>query len=66
MTRRGARSFPDSSAAARPKPGIGSHPAGGHPVVLFTSDGMRPDLMQRCAAAGAMPSYANLARIAMG
>ncbi len=33
-----------------------------HPVVLFSSDGMRPDLMQKYAAAGAMPSYAALMR----
>jgi 2',3'-cyclic-nucleotide 2'-phosphodiesterase (5'-nucleotidase family)/predicted AlkP superfamily phosphohydrolase/phosphomutase len=29
-------------------------------VVLFSSDGMRPDLMQQYAAAGAMPTYAGL------
>jgi 2',3'-cyclic-nucleotide 2'-phosphodiesterase (5'-nucleotidase family) len=29
-------------------------------VVLFSADGMRPDLMQQYAAAGAMPTYANL------
>ncbi len=26
-------------------------------VIMFSSDGMRPDLMQRYAAAGAMPTY---------
>ena len=31
-------------------------------VVLFASDGMRPDLMERYAAAGAMPTYAQLMR----
>lgn len=31
-------------------------------VVLFSSDGMRPDLMERYAAAGAMPTYAELMR----
>ncbi len=29
-------------------------------VVLFNADGMRPDLMQKYAAAGAMPTYASL------
>ncbi len=29
-------------------------------VVFFSSDGMRPDLMQKYAAAGAMPTYAAL------
>ena len=29
-------------------------------VVLFASDGMRPDLMEQYAAAGAMPTYASL------
>jgi 2',3'-cyclic-nucleotide 2'-phosphodiesterase (5'-nucleotidase family) len=31
-------------------------------VVLFSADGMRPDLMQKYAAAGAMPTYAQLMR----
>jgi 2',3'-cyclic-nucleotide 2'-phosphodiesterase (5'-nucleotidase family) len=31
-------------------------------MVIFSSDGMRPDLMQRYAAAGAMPTYAKLMR----
>jgi 2',3'-cyclic-nucleotide 2'-phosphodiesterase (5'-nucleotidase family) len=31
-------------------------------TLLFSSDGMRPDLMQRYAAAGAMPTYAQLMR----
>ncbi|MBA2359433.1 MAG: 5'-nucleotidase C-terminal domain-containing protein [Actinobacteria bacterium] len=29
-------------------------------VILFASDGMRPDMMERYAAAGAMPTYAQL------
>src|SRR5690242_9425016 len=46
-----------SSAAASP-------PATSHktPVVLYSSDGMRPDLMQRYAAQGVMPTYASLMR----
>ncbi|GAA5190203.1 hypothetical protein GCM10023322_44820 [Rugosimonospora acidiphila] len=50
-----------SGAAAAPK-------SGGHgrndqpPVVLFSSDGMRPDLMQRYAGQGLMPTYASLVR----
>src|SRR6266540_3157474 len=31
-------------------------------ALLFASDGMRPDLMERYAAAGAMPTYAQLMR----
>ena len=38
-----------ASAAARPAP-----------VVLYSSDGMRPDLMEKYAAQGQMPSYAAL------
>ncbi|MFL5924912.1 MAG: 5'-nucleotidase C-terminal domain-containing protein [Gaiellaceae bacterium] len=51
---------------------IGAGPAGADkapsPVgsatkaLLFSSDGMRPDLMQQYAAAGAMPTYAKLMR----
>jgi 2',3'-cyclic-nucleotide 2'-phosphodiesterase (5'-nucleotidase family)/predicted AlkP superfamily phosphohydrolase/phosphomutase len=37
-------------------------PSGDTPVVLYSSDGMRPDLMQRYAARGAMPTYASLMR----
>ncbi len=37
-------------------------PAGDTPVVLFSSDGMRPDLMQRYAGQGLMPTYASLMR----
>jgi 2',3'-cyclic-nucleotide 2'-phosphodiesterase (5'-nucleotidase family)/predicted AlkP superfamily phosphohydrolase/phosphomutase len=50
-------------------PSAGAHPAppqhpdpGSHPVVLYSSDGMRPDLMQTFAAAGAMPTYSSLMR----
>jgi 2',3'-cyclic-nucleotide 2'-phosphodiesterase (5'-nucleotidase family)/predicted AlkP superfamily phosphohydrolase/phosphomutase len=35
---------------------------GRHPVVLFSSDGMRPDLMQKYAAQGLMPTYRQLMR----
>ena len=31
-------------------------------ALLFSSDGMRPDLMESYAAAGAMPTYAQLMR----
>ncbi|HEU5265049.1 MAG TPA: alkaline phosphatase family protein [Jatrophihabitans sp.] len=41
------------AAPAAPAPGS-------HPVVLFSSDGMRPDLMQRYANAGEMPFYERL------
>jgi 2',3'-cyclic-nucleotide 2'-phosphodiesterase (5'-nucleotidase family)/predicted AlkP superfamily phosphohydrolase/phosphomutase len=48
-----------AAGAASPAPHVA---AARHPVVLFGSDGMRPDLMQRFAAAGAMPTYAALMR----
>src|SRR6187551_785022 len=47
-----------ASAAATPA----HHQAKDTPVVLFSSDGMRPDLMQRYAAQGVMPTYASLMR----
>jgi 2',3'-cyclic-nucleotide 2'-phosphodiesterase (5'-nucleotidase family)/predicted AlkP superfamily phosphohydrolase/phosphomutase len=56
------------SAAAHPVPppvASGHHgPSHGsdHPVVLYASDGMRPDLMQQYAKAGLMPTYASLMR----
>lgn len=40
----------------------GHHHPATTPVVLFSSDGMRPDLMQRYAAAGQMPTYGSLMR----
>src|ERR1700759_5649747 len=43
-------------------PGPGHQPSATHPVVLYSSDGMRPDLMQRYAAQGIMPTYASLMR----
>ncbi len=46
-----------SSAAASPPPGSRRTP-----VVLYSSDGMRPDLMQRYAGLGLMPTYASLMR----
>src|SRR5215813_2339401 len=39
-----------------------SPPSATHPVVLYSSDGMRPDLMQRYAGMGLMPTYAALMR----
>src|SRR5918911_542357 len=48
---------PDNSVMAdRPGP-----PATGK-ALFFTSDGMRPDLMERYAGQGAMPTYADLMR----
>src|SRR3954469_24218843 len=46
-----------SAATAAP-----AHTAKQAPVVLFSSDGMRPDLMQRYAGQGVMPTYASLMR----
>ncbi|MGE5461382.1 MAG: hypothetical protein ACM3WR_12275, partial [Solirubrobacterales bacterium] len=42
-------SIPTSSAA--------TSPLSAQKVVLFAADGMRPDLMERYAAEGAMPTY---------
>ncbi|MFB3737566.1 MAG: 5'-nucleotidase C-terminal domain-containing protein [Candidatus Velamenicoccus archaeovorus] len=42
-----------STAAPRAKPSASK-------VIFFASDGMRPDLMERYAAEGAMPTYASL------
>ncbi|HEY3750545.1 MAG TPA: 5'-nucleotidase C-terminal domain-containing protein [Pseudonocardiaceae bacterium] len=50
-----------TSADAAPAPDHHQRPAA-HPVVLYSSDGMRPDLMQRYAAQGVMPTYAALMR----
>ncbi len=51
------------SAAIAAGPGAAdAAPVRRAPVVLFSSDGMRPDLMQKYAAAGQMPTYASLMR----
>src|SRR4051812_6145832 len=52
--------FAISSAGANPT--TDHHRRGPTPVVLYSSDGMRPDLMQRYAAQGVMPTYAGLMR----
>src|SRR6266540_2668441 len=44
------------AGAAKTAAAVGS----GKKVVLFSSDGMRPDLMNRYVAEGAMPTYAAL------
>lgn len=52
-----------TSAMATPAtPDHGRKPHQSHPVLMFASDGMRPDLMQRYAEQGAMPTYARLMR----
>lgn len=47
-----------------PIPVSGAHPPAGKPAanraILFASDGMRPDLMEKYAAQGQMPTYAKL------
>lgn len=57
----GLVSVATTSAAAAPAPAQHRPPAA-HPVVLYSSDGMRPDLMQRYAAQGVMPNYAAMMR----
>jgi 2',3'-cyclic-nucleotide 2'-phosphodiesterase (5'-nucleotidase family)/predicted AlkP superfamily phosphohydrolase/phosphomutase len=51
-----------SSAAAAPGVTAATKPVkpSADKVVLFSSDGMRPDLMEKYAAAGQMPTYAAL------
>src|SRR3954447_10435690 len=51
-----------AGVAATSGPAAAHHRSGETPVVLFSSDGMRPDLMQRYAAQGQMPAYASLMR----
>lgn len=48
-----------SSALARGRPPAEQAATGG-PVILFSSDGMRPDLMWQYAHAGLMPTYRGL------
>src|SRR4030065_1957287 len=43
-----------------PSPAAASAPASS--VIFFAADGMRPDLMERYAAEGSMPTYAGLMR----
>ncbi|MEV6850418.1 5'-nucleotidase C-terminal domain-containing protein [Actinoplanes sp. NPDC051411] len=50
------------AATSSPGPAEAGHRPAATPVVLFSSDGMRPDLMQRYAATGQMPTYADLMR----
>lgn len=47
-------------AAAAPT--VSPATAGSHPVVLYSSDGMRPDLMQLFAVGGGMPTYDSIMR----
>lgn len=50
------------AAMSSPSVAAPDHRPAATPVVLFSSDGMRPDLMQRYSAAGQMPTYADLMR----
>ncbi len=57
----GALLLPASAAAANGvRPAVTTHQR--HPVVLFSADGMRPDLMQLFAQGGQLPTYASLMR----
>jgi 2',3'-cyclic-nucleotide 2'-phosphodiesterase (5'-nucleotidase family)/predicted AlkP superfamily phosphohydrolase/phosphomutase len=53
-----------SAIAAKPQGAQNHRPLIAKPstkkVILFSSDGMRPDLMEKYAAAGSMPSYKDL------
>src|SRR3990172_4170801 len=51
--------FTSAAAPAGPQPNLPAKPSADR-VILFSSDGMRPDLMERYAAEGAMPAYAEL------
>src|SRR5512142_564331 len=48
--------FGAGAAGSSPANGPGAKPSAQR-VVFFAADGMRPDLMERYAAAGAMPTY---------
>lgn len=54
-------SFPAGAAAAPSAARAASKPTAGK-VIFFASDGMRPDLMERYAAEGVMPTYQQLLR----
>ena len=49
-----------ASAAPPPAPAADSHVPHANKVIFFAADGMRPDLMERYAGEGAMPTYAEL------
>lgn len=49
-----------AAPAAGAPPAGGGAPARAESVIFYSADGMRPDLMQKYAAAGAMPTYAQL------
>src|SRR5512142_1308627 len=51
--------FGAGAAGSSPANGPGAKPSAQR-VVFFAADGMRPDLMERYAAAGAMPTYKSL------
>jgi Type I phosphodiesterase / nucleotide pyrophosphatase len=51
-----------SGVAARATAATGQAPPFTQRALLYASDGMRPDLMERYAAQGAMPTYAGLMR----
>jgi 2',3'-cyclic-nucleotide 2'-phosphodiesterase (5'-nucleotidase family) len=51
-------SLPSLLASAAPKPKVGKPSA--DRVIMFASDGMRQDLMERFAAEGAMPTYSSV------
>ena len=46
-------------ASSAPKPAKAGKPSADR-VIMFASDGMRPDLMERFAGEGAMPTYSSL------
>src|SRR5262245_44336168 len=56
----GSLMLPVGAAAAAPAEAGTSDSTLSNKVVFFSSDGMRPDLMERYAAQGAMPTYASL------
>src|SRR5262249_20403389 len=51
-----------AAVAASAAPSVGAQSASAARALLFSSDGMRPDLMESYAAQGAMPTYAALMR----
>ena len=51
--------IPMGAVVAAPESAAGTYPPA-NKVIFFSSDGMRPDLMERYASEGEMPTYASL------
>ena len=52
--------MPGAAGAVQPASARAGGPGSADKVIFFSSDGMRPDLMERYASEGAMPTYADM------